>query len=122
VKKTILISSLVFITVVSARYSFAQANLLRNQNANEGSQSWRAYREATVEDVGGNRCFVLRNGSHFIQDVSLAGDLTGQFAVFIGRTSSESTGQRITGSPYLHGYMMNAGDQSGGRIYAYLGG
>ena len=48
----------------------------------------------------------------------------GKFALFIGRGASERVNPdgAITGLPYLYGYMMNPGEPSGGRIYAYLQG
>jgi hypothetical protein len=104
----------------------AQAtNLLRNGNANAESAFWRAYGEATVErTTGNNLCFVVRNGGHFMQDVELPKGAVGQYAVFIGRGSSEriNADGAITGLPYLYGYMMEKGRPDRKEILAYLQG
>ena len=100
-------------------------NQLKNPNADEGAQFWRAFGNAGVEQcANGSSCFVLRNGGYFIQDVTLPEDAAGQYAILVGRATSDNlrTDGSISGLPYLHGYMMNAGDPGGGRIYAYLDG
>lgn len=93
------------------------ANLLKNPGGEEGSEYWRAFKEATVEQCSTGQCFVLRGG-YFIQDVAVPKDAVGQYALLIGRAYSETP----TALPSLYGYMMNSGDPSGGRIYAYLSG
>lgn len=104
----------------------AQAtNLLRNPDASAQSASWRANGEATVErDAGNNFCFVVRNGGSFIQDVELPNGAAGQYAVLIGRGSSEriNADGAITGLPYLHGYMMEKGRPDRKEILDYLQG
>jgi hypothetical protein len=100
-------------------------NFLVNPNADEGTKSWRAFGDATVETCSnGSPCFVLRNQGYFIQDVNVPEDAVGQYALLVGRATGEHLplDGSITGRPYLYGYMMNAGDPSGGRIYAYLQG
>jgi hypothetical protein len=99
-------------------------NLLQNPNADLGAQHWRAFGQATVEEVNGNRLFVVRNGGYFLQDVVMPEDAAGKFAVLIGRGSSERINPdgAITGLPYLYGYMMAPGGPDGGRILAYLQG
>jgi hypothetical protein len=112
---------LLMVSFVSAQTS----NLLKNTRAEGEIKHWQAFGKATVEDTSaGGHAFVLRDGGYFIQDVDLPEGAIGQFAVFIGRASSERIDPNgaITGLPYLYGYMMNAGDPSGGRIYAYLQG
>lgn len=101
------------------------ANLLKNPSGDEGSEHWRAFKDAKVEQCPtGGRCFVLRGGGYFTQEVAIPKDAVGQYALLIGRTYSgrTSTDGAITVLPSLYGYMMNSGDPSGGRIYAYLSG
>jgi hypothetical protein len=102
----------------------AQENLLQNPNADLEAQHWRAFGQATVEEVNGNRLFVVRNGGYFLQDVVLPEGSVGKFAVLIGRGSSERINPdgAITGLPSLYGYMMAPGNPGGGRISAYLQG
>lgn len=106
--------------------AFAQTgNLLRNPGGDEGSEHWRTFRDAKVEQCpAGGRCFVLRGGGYFIQDVAIPEDAVGQFALLTGRAHIERiiTDGSLTELPSLYGYMMNSGDPSGGRIYAYLDG
>jgi hypothetical protein len=113
---------LLCLIIIQAR---AQAeNLLQNPNADFEAQHWRAFGQATIEEVNGNRLFVVRNGGYFLQDVVLPERSVGKFAVLIGRGSSERINPdgAITGLPYLYGYMMAPGEPSGGRIFAYLQG
>jgi len=117
-------SLFLFLCLAAIPASAQTENLLQNPNADLEAQHWRAFGQATVEEVNGNRCFVVRNGGYFIQDVILREDAVGQFAVFIGRGSSERINPdgAITGLPYLYGYMMAPGEPNGGRIFAYLQG
>src|ERR1044072_1468729 len=64
-------------------------NLLQNPKADLGAQHWRAFGQAAVEEVNGERVFVVRNGGHFLQDVDLPQGAAGQYALLIGRGSSE---------------------------------
>ena len=111
------------LTAISA---FAQTNnLLWNPNADDGTDSWRAYGDATVEQTSdGNWRFVVRNQGYLLQDVTLPDGSVGKYALLIGRTSSEriNADGAITGLPYLYGYMMESSDPSGGRIKSYLQG
>ena len=104
----------------------AQAtNLLRNPDANAESAFWRANGEATIERISvNNLCFVVRNGGSFIQDVELPKGAVGQYAVLIGRGSSEriNADGAITGLPHLYGYMMEKGRPDRKEILAYLQG
>ena len=94
-------------------------NLLKNPGGDEGSEHWRAFKDAKVEQCPtGGRCFVLRGGGYFAQDVAIPKDAVDQYALLIGRAYSDTTNVL----PSLYGYMMNSGDPSGGRIYAYLDG
>ena len=100
------------------------ANLLQNPSADLNAQHWRATGQASVEEVNGNRGFVVRNGGSFHQDVTLPAGAAGQYIVLIGRGSSERINPdgAITGLPYLYGYMLAPEDATGGRILAYLQG
>jgi hypothetical protein len=101
------------------------ANLLKNPSADEGSEHWRAYKDAKVEQCPtGGPCFVLRAGGYFLQDVVMPEDAIGQYALLTGQAYTERTNTEgsLTALPSLYGYMMNSGDPSGGRIHAYLGG
>lgn len=99
-------------------------NLLRNPDANGQAAFWRAYGEATIERAENNFCFVVRNGGHFHQDVELPKEAAGQYAVLIGRGSSErfNADGAITGLPHLYGYMMEKGRPDRKEILDYLQG
>ena len=116
-------TSLMLCIAITAISAFGQTNnLLWNPNADDGTSSWGAYGDATVEQTSdGNRHFVVRNRGNFFQDVTLPTGSTGKYALLIGRTSSEriNTDGAITGLPYLYGYMMESTDP-GGRIKSYL--
>ena len=116
----ILLSALFLLTAGSAHAQ--TANLLKNSGADEGARHWRAFGKATIDEAAGS--FTVRDGGYFVQDVTLPGGMAGHYAVLIGRAASERIEPHgaVTGLPYLYGYMMNAGDPSGGRIYAYLQG
>lgn len=112
-------------SLAAALTSGQSRNLLQNPNADLEAQYWRTTGEATVETTTGNNfCFVVRNGGYFYQDVTLPNDAVGQYAVLIGRGSSERINPdgAITGLPYLYGYMMGEGKSNGGRILDYLQG
>ena len=112
--------------VLTAALTNAQPrNLLQNPNADLEAQHWRATGEATIEFItSNNRCFVVRNGGHFYQDVILPNEAVGQYAVLIGRGLSERIheGGAITGRPYLYGYMMAERTPNGGKVLDYLQG
>ena len=100
--------------------SVSSDNLLLNPDASEGTNGWTAYGAATLENCGSDDCFVVRNQGYFLQDVSLSsGDVAGQYALLIGRASSERVNAdgSITGLPYLYGYMIE-----GDHINTYLQG
>jgi hypothetical protein len=102
-----------------------EINLLQNPRADDGTNYWRMYGDATVEQTGGgNWHFVVRNKGYFVQDVNLPDGSVGKYALLIGRASSERINPdgAITGLPYLYGYMMERGTSRGGRIKSYLQG
>jgi hypothetical protein len=112
--------SLLGVTLANAQ----PRNLLQNPDGGHGTQGWLTFGQATVENVDGNPGFVVRNGGYFIQDVNLSADAIGQYAVLIGRGSTERVNAdgSITGQPYLHGYMMEPGQGTTGNVFAYLQG
>ena len=115
---------LLFLCLAAVPTNAQTGNLLQNPKADLDAQHWRAFGQAAVEEVNGNRCFVLSNGGYFLQDVILPEGAVGQYAVLIGRGSSERINPdgAITGLPHLYGYMMAPGEPNGGRIIAYLQG
>jgi hypothetical protein len=114
-----------WITVITIFANAQTDNLLLNPKANDGTNSWRAFGNAQVEqsDYGDWR-FVVRNNGHFFQDVQLPEDAAGKYALLIGRVSSERIDPdgAITGLPSLYGYMMDGANPRGGRILSYLQG
>jgi len=124
-RSTILPSVWFWIGLLGVSASPQQSNLLQNPRADDGTNYWRVYGDATVEQTGdGNWRFVVRNKGYLIQDVTLPDGSVGKYLLLIGRASSERINPdgAITGLPYLYGYMMEGGDSSGGRIKSYLQG
>jgi hypothetical protein len=113
---------ILFLAPVSA--TAQSTNLLQNPKAELDAQHWQAMEQATIEEFNGERCFIVRNGGYFLQDVTLPEGAEGQYAVLIGRGSSEriNAGGAITGLPYLYAYMMASDKPDGGRILDYLQG
>src|ERR1051325_3934871 len=112
-------SLLLWVVLTTTLIQAQTNNLLQEPNADDGSNYWRPYGNATVEQTdGGNWRFVVRNKGYFLQDVTLPDGAIGKFALFIGRASSEriNADGAITGLPYLYGYMMESADPRGGRI------
>jgi hypothetical protein len=125
VRQILTLTTLLLSCLSSAVLTTAQSkNLLQNPNAELGTQYWRPMRQAVEMTTGGNTCFVVRNKGYFYQDVSLPADAIGQYAVLIGRGSSERINDdgAITGLPYLYGYMMDQVTPKGGHILEYLQG
>ena len=117
--------SLLFLCLAITQARAQAENLLQNPNADLEAQHWRAFGQATIEEVNGNRLSVVRNArGYFLQDIVVPEGSVGKFAVLIGRGSSERINPdgAITGLPYLNGYMMAPGRPEGGRIFAYLQG
>lgn len=116
--------SLLLLALSVISVSAQSDNLLRNPDADLDTQSWQARGEATVEEVGGNRCFVVRNGGSFSQDVTLPQGAAGQYVVFIGRGSSERVNPdgSVTDLPYLYGYVLAEAGGQKERILDYLQG
>jgi hypothetical protein len=84
---------------------------------------WRAYGKATVgECATGGTCFILGNDDYILQDVPIAKDNMGWFAVLIGRATSERLNGKAAGWPSLYGYMMDPGNSTSGYVYEYLQG
>jgi hypothetical protein len=101
------------------------SNLLQNPDAELDARHWQAWGQATIEEINGNKSFVLRNQGYYYQEVILPDGAVGQYAVFVGRGLSEriNADGAITGLPYLYGYMLPPVDGTGGKsIKAYLQG
>jgi hypothetical protein len=95
-------------------------NVLRNSNASEGMRFWKTDGNASIEQVEGNPCFVLRRGGGFRQTVSISEGHEDLYVVFVGRVSSEYVhpGGAITDRPYLYGLARGESE----RILGYLQG
>jgi hypothetical protein len=115
--------ALLFLVVVDVAVSAQSKNLLQNPNAEQGLLYWRAYGKATVAECStASTCFVLGNDDYILQDVPIAKEHVGWFAVLIGRATSESLkpGGNVVGWPSLYGYMMDPGNSTSGYVYEYL--
>jgi hypothetical protein len=64
-------------------------NFLRNPDASQGSRFWKAFGNATIEDVSSESCFVLRGGGRFTQVVSISEGNEDLYVVVLGRVMSE---------------------------------
>lgn len=110
--------TILLVSLAASTLTFAQPeNLIKNSNGDGDGKEWRAFGNAKIErcaDAG--HCFVLREGGYLTQDVDVPANSVGHYALLIGRAH----GERSNAGAYLHGYMMNAGSASGGRIYGYL--
>ncbi len=121
-------TSVLLLTFILFSLSPAHAqpvNLLENPYADEFTDYWLNYDEATIEEYNGNPCFVVRNGGYFFQDVDVYDDDVGKYVVLTGLVSSEriNADGSITGLPTLNGYMMdeeNTDDFSYRDIHEYL--
>lgn len=107
----------------------AQTNLLKNPGADLSGNSWRAVGNATIEEINGNKIFVIRSEDNgkiysFSQIVDLNSSDIGRYALFIGRGLSErvNSDNLATGLPYLYGYMLRSYSAKGARINSYLQG
>jgi hypothetical protein len=80
-------------------------NVLRNHDASEGMRYWITSGNATIEELEGNPCFVLRRGGDFTQAVSISEGHESLYVVFIGRVLSEYVHPNgaITDRPSLYG-------------------
>lgn len=111
---------LTILGLISLCHAQQSINLLRNPEADAQAAFWRISGDASIEYTTENgSCFLVRNGGSFSQDVELPPEAVGQYAVFIGRGSSERINPdgAITGLPYLYGYMMGP---DRGEVVAYL--
>src|SRR6266536_3699021 len=103
---TVILVALSPLTRVSAQTD----NLLKNPDGDEGSQYLRAFGDSKVEPCrSGSRCFVLRNGGYFIQEVVIPQDAVGQYALLIGRAFGDGRNAdgSITSLPSLSGYISS---------------
>ncbi len=95
-------------------------NVLRNSDASAGMRFWKADGSASIEQVGGDPCFVLRRGGFFRQTVSISEGHESLYVVFVGRVLSEyvHADGAITDRPYLYGLALGESE----RILGYLQG
>jgi hypothetical protein len=95
-------------------------NVLRNSDASEGLRFWKTSGNATIEQVEGNPCFVLRRGGRLKQTVSISEGHEHLYVVVVGRVSSERVlaDRVITDRPYLYGLALDESE----RILGYLQG
>jgi hypothetical protein len=96
-------------------------NLLVDPHVDAGGSGWQSNGDATIEQVEGNPCFVVRNRGRFQQVATIPSVPPGTHVVFLARASSERINPdgAITGLPYLYGLMLGA---ERGRILAHLQG
>jgi hypothetical protein len=115
---------LLFTVISAVAISAQQENLIQNPNANDGPNHWLGTGNVAVERVNGNPHFVLRDGGSYVQNIVLPEGSAGEYALLIGRGSSERINPdgAITGLPYLYGYMVEGNDPKGGLIKEYLQG
>ena len=96
----------------------AQTNLLLNGQADSKTEHWRGVNQ-TVEEFGGGKVFVVRNGGHLQQWIELTDEAAGKYALFIGLVSSErpiDDGKSPTNPPHLYIYNINPTAVSNGQI------
>ena len=87
----------------------AQAPANRLVNGNAATESgWRRTGEAQIEECGGKRCFVVRNGGAFTQRVPLPPQAQKRFLLYIARISSERIDDEVTDRGYLYGMVFSA--------------
>jgi hypothetical protein len=105
---------LMFFPPLAAQTAGSRAtNVLRNANASEGTQFWMTYGNATIEELDGNPCFVLRRGGQFSQTVSISEGHEDLYVVFVGRVLSEyvHADGAVTDRPYLYGLAFGESDR-----------
>jgi len=62
---------LLFLCLATIPTNAQTGDLLQNPKADLEAQHWRAFGQTVVEEVNGDRSFVVRNGGYFLQDVTL---------------------------------------------------
>lgn len=90
----------------------AQTNLLIDEKDISKPVYWKARGEATIEEINGDKVFIVREDSFFKQDVEVTDAVVGKFALLIGLVSSErakSVDKPITGLPYIYVYLFVPG-------------
>src|SRR5262245_21451707 len=116
---------LLWTTMITVFANAQTDNLLLNPNANDGTNNWRAFGNAVVEQSEDDDWrFVVRDKGYLFQNVQLPDDAAGKYALLIGRVSSERINPdgAITGLPYIYGYMLESANPGVGRILSYLQG
>ncbi len=110
--KPLTIKFLILICVLFATTTVgAQTNLLIDEKDISKPKHWRARGEATIEEVNGEKVFVVHKHSWFKQDVKVTDAAIGKYALFIGLVSSEraATDKPITGLPYIYVWIFVPG-------------
>lgn len=102
------LSFLLLLTLLPGRTQTADVhpmNVLRNPDASDGTRYWDTNGNATIEQVDGNPCFVVRRGGILTQTVSISEGNESLYVVLIGRVWSEYVHPdgAITDRPYLYG-------------------
>jgi hypothetical protein len=99
-----------FVAILPLSVNAQPRNLIQNPKAKLELKHWEAYKgqHTMTEPINGNPCFVIRNGAHLYQDIFLLEDAVGQYAVLIGRASTERINPdgAITGLPLLGLYVI----------------
>lgn len=110
IKKT-LYTALLFLSCfwLSSTVVNAQSyNWLNNSHADANTNDWISDGDAAIEVINGNPAFVVRNGGHFSQEITLSENLAGKFMLIIGLAWSErsNSNRNITGLPYFYAYEL----------------
>ena len=98
-------------------------NVLRDADGSEGMRYWQTYGNATIEQVDGNPCFVVRRGGSFSQTVSISEGNENLYAVFIARVLSEYVHPdgAITDRPTLYGLAFGEYPRISGYLQGMIG-
>jgi len=113
---------LIVFSLIAAQPAKIPGNLLIDPGADAGGSGWTTSREgATIELLGGNACFVIRNQGSFQQNVPIPATAPGTHVVFLARASGEriNADGAITDRPYLYGLIFGT---ERGRIVGHLQG
>ena len=121
----IYVLSLYFFLLSSTLVHAESNNMLSNPMADEYGNYWVAFGNAAVEEIDGDLCFAIHNGSYIVQDIELNENPADNYVFITGLVSTEGVYEdgKITGLPYLYGYQIgdeNTEDISSSRIYVYL--
>jgi hypothetical protein len=112
--KQLTITFLILICVLFATTIVgAQTNLLIDEKDISKPENWcaRGRGEATIEEINGDKVFVVPKDSWFRQDVKVNDAAIGKYALFIGLVSSEraASDKPIPVLPYIYVWIFNPG-------------